>query len=179
LASSILSRNRWVTVKKDLAIIFGLFLLIAVLLIFGKGVSTTSYLPQSQSQTQKGNELQLVSGKTLNIKVKVASKPDERKKGLSKQDSIPLDTGMFFVFENPGLYGIWMKDMKFAIDIIWIDEDKKIVDIAENVPPEPNKKDEELTIYRPRSSAKYVLEINAGLSSLNNLQIGDQVNFES
>ena len=164
--------------KKDLAIIFGLFLLIAALLIFGKGISTISYLPQSQSQTQKGNELLAISAQTLNIKAKVASKPDERKKGLSKQDSIPLDEGMLFVFENPGLYGIWMKDMKFAIDIIWINDDKRIIDIAENVPPEPNKKDEELTIYRPRSSAKYVLEINAGLTALNNLQISDQVNFE-
>ena len=67
--------------------------------------------------------------------------------------------------------------MKFAIDIIWIDENKKIVDIATNVPPEPGKKDRELTIYRPGTDAKYILEINAGLSSLNNFQIGDQVEF--
>ncbi len=178
MASSILSGDRWLIVKKDLAIIFGLFLLIAILLIFGKGISTISYLPQNQSQTQKGNELPAISVKSLNIKAKVASKPDERKNGLSKQESMPLDEGMLFVFENPGLFGIWMKDMKFAIDIIWIDENKKIVDIAANTPPEPSKKEKELTIYRPTSNAKYVLEINAGLSTLNNLQIGDQVNFE-
>ena len=166
------------TVKKDLAIIFGLFLLIAIILIFGKGISTISYLPQSQSQTQKENELQLISAKTLNIKVKVASKPDERKNGLSKQDLLPLDEGMLFVFENPGLFGIWMKDMKFAIDIIWINENKNIVDIVANAAPQPGKNDEELTIYRPRANALYVLEINAGLAALNNLQIGDQVNFE-
>ena len=171
MASSILSGDRWLIVKKDLAIIFGLFLLIAILLIFGKGISTISYLPQNQSQTQKGNELPAISVKSLNIKAKVASKPDERKNGLSKQESMPLDEGMLFVFENPGLFGIWMKDMKF-------DENKKIVDIAANTPPEPSKKEKELTIYRPTSNAKYVLEINAGLSTLNNLQIGDQVNFE-
>ena len=165
-------------VEMDLAIIFGLFLLIAIILIFGKGISTISYLPQSQSQTQKGNELQLISAKTLNIKVKVASKPDERKNGLSKQDLLPLDEGMLFVFENPGLFGIWMKDMKFAIDIIWINENKNIVDIVANAAPQPGKNDEELTIYRPRANALYVLEINAGLAALNNLQIGDQVNFE-
>ena len=85
---------------------------------------------------------------------------------------------MLFVFENKGPYGFWMKDMKFAIDIIWIDENKNILDIVANTAPQPGKKDKELTVYKPRDDALYVLEFNAGLANLNNLQIGDKVSFE-
>lgn len=89
-----------------------------------------------------------------------------------------MGEGLFFVFDNPGSYGIWMKDMKFAIDILWIGEDRKVMAIAINVPPEPGKKDPELAVYKPDGNAKYVLEVNAGLVNLNGIKAGDQVNFE-
>ncbi|OGD96115.1 hypothetical protein A3B52_00190 [Candidatus Curtissbacteria bacterium RIFCSPLOWO2_01_FULL_41_28] len=163
--------------KKDLAIIFGLFLLIVVLLIFGKGFSTASYLGL-QNQTQQRKDSVSVSAKALIIQAKIVTSPGDRKKGLSGLDSLPLNQGMLFVFENKGTYGFWMKDMEFAIDIIWIDENKNIVDIVENAAPQPGKKEKELTVYKPRNDALYVLEVNAGLSNLNNLQIGDKVAFE-
>ena len=164
--------------KKDLGIIFGLFLLIVVLLVFGQSYSTIGFITggQNQSQTRKG--MTTVSAKTLIVDAEVVSRASDRKEGLSDRESLLLNQGMLFVFENEGSYGIWMKDMKFAIDIIWIDEDKKIVDIVINAAPQPGKKDKELTIYKPRSDAMYVLEVNAGLVSLHNLQIDDKVNFE-
>lgn len=181
MASGILSGDRWISLKKDLGIIFGLFLLIVVLLVFGQGFTTANFFRGETGAGQifqKSNGLTVVVVRTLRINTKVATSAGDRKKGLSKRESLPLDEGLLFVFENKGLYGIWMKDMKFAIDVIWIGEDKKIVDIASNAPPEPGKKDGELKIYRPRSEAKYVLEINAGLAILHGLQIGDQANFE-
>ena len=68
--------------------------------------------------------------------------------------------------------------MKFPIDIIWISEDKKIVDIAQSAAVEPGKKDKDLKIYRPEADSLYVLEINANLANLHNLQVGDDVFFE-
>ena len=162
--------------KKDLAIIFGLFLLIVVLLIFGKGFSTAGYLGL-QNQTQQRKNSVSVSAKTLAIEAKVVTSPSDRKKGLSGLDSLPLNQGMLFVFENKGPYGFWMKDMKFAIDIIWLDENKKVVDFVTNAPAQPGKSDRDLTLYKPRADAKYVLEVNAGLSSLNNIQVGDLAEF--
>lgn len=165
--------------KKDLAIIGGLFILIIVLLIFGKGFTTVSLLAQPPSQNQSGPPRGEVSlnVKTLSINAIVARSPGMRKKGLSKMESLPLTSGMLFVFGKDGRWGFWMKDMKFAIDIIWIDENKRIVDIVKNAPPEPGKKDKELTVYKPAADAMYVLEINAGMSDFNNLEIGDTVNF--
>lgn len=165
--------------KKDLAIIFGLFLLIAALLIFGKGFTTASLVGPGNNQNQQTLQKGKVSlnAKSLSINATAAITPSDRKKGLSKRDLLPLTEGMLFVFEKSGLWGFWMKDMKFAIDIIFIDENKKIVDFAKNVPPEPDTKDGELTVYKPKVEAMYVLEINAGLSDFNNLKIGDAVNF--
>lgn len=166
--------------KKDLAIIFGLFLLIAGLLVFGKGFTSADFLPtQRKTQdVQKKGDTVVTAGSDFKVDAKVVSKASDRKKGLSKVESLPLNQGMLFVFEASGLYPFWMKDMKFAIDIVWIDEGKRIVSIAENVPPEPGKKDKELSLYRPSGDALYVLEVNAGLTQLHGLRIGDIVNFE-
>ena len=166
--------------KKDLAVIAGLVLVIVVFIIFGRGFSTKQFLTQNatesaQVQTKESTQ---VTVKDLVIKVKIADEPKEQQTGLADNSSLALDEGMMFVFDQSKRNTFWMKDMKFAIDIIWIDDQKKIVDIAPNVPPEPNKGEKELTRYKPKSDAKYVLEINAGLSSLHNLQIGDQVSFE-
>lgn len=165
--------------KKDLAIIVGLFVLIAALLIFGRGFTSVSLIGSGASSEQtvsKKGKVQL-SVKTLNLDVTVAQSSSLRQKGLSKREFLPLTEGMLFVFEKTGRYSFWMKDMKFAIDIIWIDEANKIVQITKNVPPEPRKKDSQLTVYKPDSEILYVLEINAGLSDFNNLEVGDTVNF--
>ncbi len=169
--------------KKDLAIIAGLFLVIAILLVFGQGFTSVSFLSgglQIGQSTPSGSTVGSrvnVTVKGLTVDAEVAANSASRKKGLSKRDSIPFKQGMLFVFENPGQYGIWMKDMRFAIDILWLDENKKVVDLIAEVVPEQGKKDSELTIYKPSHNAKYVLEINAGLVKLNNIQVGDQAFF--
>ena len=166
--------------KKDLAVIAGLVLVIVVFIIFGRGFSTGQFLTQTatdSAQTQNKESVQ-VTIKDLVVQAKIADEPKEREAGLADYSSLPLGEGMLFVFDKSASYIFWMKDVEFAIDIIWIDETKKIVDIAPNVPPEPNKNEKELTRYKPKSDAKYVLEINAGLSALHNLQVGDQVLFE-
>ncbi len=62
--------------------------------------------------------------------------------------------------------------MQFSIDIIWISEDLKVVDIKEEATPESYPES-----FAPKEGAKYVLEVGAGFSKLNNLKIGDSVKF--
>lgn len=173
--------------KKDLAMIGGLFLLVAGIVIFGKGFSTGSFITSKNQSTKSASSSNSVTTPkesthvvigNFKIDAIVADTADERKRGLGERDDLPISEGMLFVFDKSDSYAIWMKDMKFPIDIIWVGEDKKIVDIAENAVPEPKKKDDELKIYRPKAEAKYILEINAGLVRLHNLQVGDTVNSE-
>ena len=166
--------------KKDFGIIFGLFALIAMLLIFGQSFTSVGMFTTNQSTPSavvKTNGLISISSGSLSVDAEVAAKASDRKKGLAKRDSLPINRGMLFVFDKSDKWAIWMKDMRFAIDIIWIDESKKIVGIANSAMPEPGEKDDELTIYKPDAVAKYVLEVNAGLVNLNNLKVGDSVNF--
>jgi len=83
------------------------------------------------------------------------------------------DAGMLFIFDKEGFYPFWMKDTLIPLDIIWIDENNKIVYIAGNAQPcVQNCKN-----YDPPKEAKYVLEINGGLADKLNIKIGDTVNL--
>ena len=70
------------------------------------------------------------------IKVELAVSDAEKGKGLSGRTGLAPNTGMLFVFEKPGPYAFWMKDMNFPIDIIWLSEDLKVVYIKQNTRPE-------------------------------------------
>lgn len=109
----------------------------------------------------------------IKIYVDVARTQNEQERGLAIYNSLPVNRGMIFPFSSSDYYAFWMKDMKFSIDIIYIDKNK-IVDIFENV-PYPKSEDEALPVYRPRDRADMVLEINSGLSKKYNFKIGESV----
>lgn len=105
---------------------------------------------------------------------KVADDASERQSGLAGMQSLAADEGMLFVFEEPGLHGFWMKDMLISIDIIWINSDKKVVHIEENVSPNSYP---ELT-FTPNAEAQYVLEIASGQVQEIGISLGDQFAFD-
>lgn len=107
-----------------------------------------------------------------NISVQVFDDLGERVKGLSGVKKLNDDEGAFFIFDKPDFYGIWMKEMNFAIDIVWIDEDFKIVYVENNVLPTTFPK-----VFYPSQKSLYVLEIGAGFLQKNEIKIGDSVKF--
>jgi uncharacterized protein len=92
------------------------------------------------------------------ISVFIADSPREWERGLSGRKSLKSDEGMLFVFPEPTTPAFWMKDMRFAIDIIWLDENKKIVDIERNISPDTYPKK-----FSPPVPVRYVLETNPGV----------------
>jgi len=174
-------------VKKDLAIGGGLFLIVVILIVFGGGYTSLGGISDTESSrsanTQSDIPFSQEEGKTrvrvksLDITAEVANSNKLRKKGLGGRESLPISQGILFVFEQPKVYTFWMKDVEFPIDIIWIDSDKRIVDIVLNAQPEPKTDDEDLKRYKPSNDALYVLEINAGLAAANSLLQGDVVDF--
>jgi len=103
--------------------------------------------------------------------VEIADENSERISGLGNRDSLNFNSGMFFIFKEETNPNFWMKEMKFPIDIIWIDENMKISGINKNL--QPCIKDFCPT-YHPEEKIKYVLEINAGLSENFGFEIGDK-----
>ena len=113
----------------------------------------------------------LIDGKKF--EVEIAKTDAQKEKGLAKYNKISNNFAMEFPFEKAGYYAIWMKDMKFSIDIIYINKNK-IVQIFKNV-PYPKSDNKSLTIYKPDVPADLVLEINGGLSQKYNFKKGDSV----
>jgi uncharacterized membrane protein (UPF0127 family) len=104
--------------------------------------------------------------------VEYADSPDEQVKGLSGRASLAPDHGMLFRFNAADTHCFWMKDMRFALDIIWINSDKKVVHLESNVSPQTYPKS-----YCPAEPARYVLEVNAGTTKALNLRTGDSLDF--
>jgi uncharacterized membrane protein (UPF0127 family) len=67
-----------------------------------------------------------------------------------------------------------MKDMKFPIDVIWLNQNKEIVHIKKSLDP----CDSDCPVYYPDRKSKYVLETVAGFADKQNLKVGDVVFFE-
>ena len=106
------------------------------------------------------------------IKVDLASTPEAQMRGLSGRGELKENEGMLFIFDSPGRRPFWMKDMNFAIDIIWLAEDLKVVYIKKDALPELYPE-----IYSAEENARYVLEVVAGFSEKNNLKEGDRAWF--
>ena len=83
----------------------------------------------------------------------------ERERGLSGRTQLADGTGLLMIFDQPGNYGIWMKEMNFSIDIVWINQFGSIVHIERQVPPASYPK-----IFTNTIPASYVLEVAAGES---------------
>jgi uncharacterized membrane protein (UPF0127 family) len=115
--------------------------------------------------------ISLENGHTINVKVAQTNK--DRVKGLSGRRNLPENSGMLFVFDQPRILSFWMKEMNFPLDIIWIDQNRKVVGIERNISPETYPK-----IYSPETPSKYALEINGGYSDKIGLSIGEQLLFE-
>lgn len=119
-----------------------------------------------------GNQLKI--GEAV-LQIEIADSPAARAQGLSGRKNLSENAGMLFVFEQSGYYNFWMPDMKFSLDIIWIDEENTIIGFAENAPPLIDKKN--VVLYQPPSPVKYALEVNAGFVAKHNIVVGQKIQF--
>lgn len=116
--------------------------------------------------------LTLPSGKQLQVEVML--KDEDRAMGLMFRDSLPPDHGMLFVFDEPDFHAIWMKNCRFPIDILWLDEERKVVHLSEAVPP---CKADPCPTYQPLRKAAYVVELNAGEARREKAILGAALSF--
>ena len=110
----------------------------------------------------------------VSITAELAVTDEERQQGLMHREKVDSDQGMLFVFEEEDKYSFWMKNMKFSIDILWLDRDKRIVHIERKLPP---CKSIPCPSYSPSIPAMYVLELKAGSADENHLKLYDKLEF--
>lgn len=109
------------------------------------------------------------------VRVEIAADDPTREQGLMYRDRLGEDAGMLFFFPKSGEYPFWMKNTLIPLDIIWIDEQKKIVYAGLNIQP---CRADPCTSYPPNAQAKYVLELPAGVAAKHHLTAGSVLRFE-
>lgn len=103
--------------------------------------------------------------------VELAVTEAEKSQGLSGRSNLEKNRGMLFVFVSAEQQSFWMKDMKFALDMVWV-ADNKVVGVERNVPmPLPGTTATDLPLYTPPTAVNYVLELSAGEAA--SINIGD------
>lgn len=101
--------------------------------------------------------------------LRIAKDESSRVKGLSGVESLNPNEGLLIVFESDDEWGIWMKDMKIPIDILWLDKDKKVIYMVKNAGPELSTD----KTFKPNDDARYVIELLAGSVEENSIKIGE------
>ncbi len=101
------------------------------------------------------------------LPIELADTAEEREQGFSGREKPLSGHGILFAFERPGAYGFWMKDMRFTLDIIWIDADWQVVGVTRGAAPESFPQ-----LFYPETLVKYVLELPTGDADLFNIDVG-------
>jgi len=108
----------------------------------------------------------------VQVRAEVVDTPPAMERGLMFRESLPQNEGMLFVFERTGVYPFWMKNTLIPLDIVWLDEDWRIVSIAASVPP---CRADPCPSYPPSGPARYVVEVNGGFTRTHGIARGDRV----
>jgi uncharacterized membrane protein (UPF0127 family) len=109
------------------------------------------------------------------VSVEIAADDETRAQGLMFRDSLREGTGMLFLFAKNGDYPFWMQNTLIPLDMIWIDENHKVVHVASDVPP---CKADPCPSYPPNAPARYVLELAAGMAKTHRVVAGSTVTFQ-
>ena len=137
-----------------------------IVLLVGGVITYVIVQPMMQATTP-------ISIGTSTLYAEVAQTEQAREKGLSGRESLAANRALLMVFEKDDLWPIWMKDMKFSIDIVWLNAQKRIVHVQQNVQPSSYPD----TRYRPSEPARYVIELPAGQAFQYGFRKGTDVAF--
>jgi uncharacterized membrane protein (UPF0127 family) len=97
-------------------------------------------------------------------------------RGLMSRDGMAKDHGMLFAFASNEKHQFWMKNMRFDLDILWVDQERRIIYIVRNVPA---CSADPCAVYGPPQAARWVLELNSGYTDSHGWKVGDKVSLLS
>ena len=107
------------------------------------------------------------------IAIEIADTPETQMKGLMERNTLDDNSGMLFVFKDPGPQKFWMKNTLVPLDIIFVGENGCIVNIVESAPPLSNQR------YRSKGPVKYVVEVRAGFAKRFRLDTDTCIQWQS
>lgn len=168
--------------KQTVLYLIAIVVLVAALIYMSKGNEILTFLGirgdeirQDAPITLEGNyttplTIKRAAGTSKTFEVEVADTPSKTAKGLMNRTKMKSTEGMLFVFVMENEVTFWMKDTLIPLDMIFLDSSKKITKIFKNT--KVNQTTETYT-----GNAKYVIELNAGITDSENINLGDIVTF--
>lgn len=117
-----------------------------------------------------------IKGSNQLLHVETVVSPAATAKGLSGRPALPPGHGMFFVFEDLARQGMWMPDMRFPLDIVWLDENLVVVHITYDAPPCPSRA--KCPTYSSVRKTKYAIEMTAGQADAIGVRVGSQLSVK-
>ena len=111
------------------------------------------------------------------VQVEIAADDPTREEGLMFRDHLAEEKGMIFLFPQSGVYPFWMKNTLIPLDMIWIDDAKRVVTVARDVPPCKADPCPSYPANGP-ASARYVLETAAGVAAKHHVEPGATLKME-
>ena len=128
---------------------------------------------ESSEEKKDYVDIYMEEGKSVKVNVEVANTEIERRNGLSNRQYLGDYDGMWFVFKEDVKNPFWMPNMKFPLDIIFVDSKGYIVDIIKQA--QPCVSIENCPNLFPDSEYRYVLEVNGNFCSLNKIEEGSSI----
>ena len=120
-------------------------------------------------------EVTFPNGKT--VKAETMVRDIDQMRGMMFRDSLAKDRGMLFIHSEEGNVPYWMYQVRIPLDIIWMDHDRRIVEISANTPACTSKSSRDCPSYGGHQKARYVLELAGGGAALYGLTVGDTLSF--
>lgn len=152
-----------------------LSILILTLLISCKE-SEKKTIKTTTVEFKKEGSLQILQQETdsllVRLDIEIADNEYETATGLMYRSSMEPEQGMLFVFEDVAMRSFYMKNTEFPLDIIFLDNEKRIASFQKNAQPYNE------TGLTSKVPAKYVLEVNAGMADKWSLDVGDRILYE-
>jgi hypothetical protein len=142
------------------------------ILVFWAFFSVLFFIRDAQPISKKFLKIYFSDGDSITAELAVTQ--EERERGLMFRKKLGFDQGMLFVFEEEGFHSFWMKNMFISLDFIWLDKEKRIVHIKQNVPP---CEQEPCPVYSSKVPSMFFLELKAGSVEKRNLKILDRLDF--
>lgn len=132
---------------------------IAALII---GVVGIMSIPKDAKLEQTQFPRGLIKIDNIPLQVQIADTRPLQTRGLMFQEKLPYDQGMLFVFDDERVRSMWMLNMQFALDVIWLDASGKVVYIQKDAQPCKSAIETAACTFTNGNNAKYVLEVTSG-----------------
>lgn len=145
---------------------------LSLMLIFGcNGNGPGSRAGANGGEPQKTTAQPTITIDGVKLQVEIVQDAESRQHGLMNREQLPENQGMLFVFESTRILSFWMRNTFIPLDIAFIDDAGKIVDIQRMEPLDESKS------YISAAPALYALEVNAGWCEKHGIKVGSLVAF--